>query len=167
MSNLLTSIVTWRNMCNMWLRCVTQVPGWSYPSGRCHKLPIFWSFPKSLGEQGWIVSYGNSENKMDDLGVPHFRKPPYSVYSVVLGFGSHSLDSVGERPDKQSRLRLFTLHCRNLAWTAGNIWQHMATWHQPSTKWFFQEIWVLFGEDCLLADTLWQSNMALRSLPLP
>ena len=31
-----------------------------------------WGYPKS-----WIVYKGKSQSKMDDLGVPNFRTPPY------------------------------------------------------------------------------------------
>ena len=29
------------------------------------------------------LCHGKSENKMDDLGVPHLRKPPYQQHAAI------------------------------------------------------------------------------------
>ena len=44
-----------------------------------------WGYPKN---RWFIMIYiGTSENKMDYLGYPNFRKPPYTLQKFLISFG--------------------------------------------------------------------------------
>ena len=75
-------------------------PGMPMHSGRILDTTIFWKvsweslvwrFPKPWGyPNSWMVFHGNPQKKMDDVGVPHFGKPPGHVFPIPIShFDDH------------------------------------------------------------------------------